>query len=161
MIGVLKCCAREVAAGSGLFRLSRMLSSQLPRIVVYHGFCGPNEQNPEHVSTTALRRQLAYIRKNYRPMRLSELARVLAAGEPLPPRAVAVTIDDGYADFLRWAYPLLTEFNAPATLFVVSSFPDTNQWIWADRFRYLRDRSAGMPELAPDRAPPRSQRSRE
>jgi len=130
-----------------------MLSSQLPRIVVYHGFCGPDERNPEYVSVTALRRQLAYIRKNYRPMRLSELGRALATGKPLPPRTVAITIDDGYTDFLRWAYPLLKEFDVPATLFVVSSFPDTNQWIWPDRFRYLRDRSAGVPELAPGQSP--------
>jgi peptidoglycan/xylan/chitin deacetylase (PgdA/CDA1 family) len=42
------------------------------------------------------------------------------SGVPLPRRAVAVSFDDGYADFETQALPILAKYEAPATLFVMS-----------------------------------------
>jgi peptidoglycan/xylan/chitin deacetylase (PgdA/CDA1 family) len=40
----------------------------------------------------------------------------------LPPRAVALTFDDGYASVVETAWPLLRERDMPTTLFVVTGF---------------------------------------
>ncbi len=36
------------------------------------------------------------------------------------PKSVIITFDDGYSDFYRYAFPILTEINFTATVFVIS-----------------------------------------
>jgi peptidoglycan/xylan/chitin deacetylase (PgdA/CDA1 family) len=50
----------------------------------------------------------------------------------LPPRAVCVTFDDGYADNLTVAAPILARYAVPATIFVASGFLDGGI-MWNDR----------------------------
>jgi len=73
------------------------------------GLCVPADEFREHMRE---------LRDSCHPMTLTELVeRALAAD--LPPRAVAVTFDDGYLDNLTAASPILTELGIPATFFVV------------------------------------------
>ena len=141
MIAHLKRAACRTASATGLFGVSRALSAHLPRILMYHGFCGTDQRFDDCTDTLTFRRQLAHIKKHYRPAKLSELGRRLAADEPLPDRTIAITIDDGYENFARFAVPLLAEFDIPATLFVVSDLPDSGQWLWTDKFKYLLARA--------------------
>lgn len=147
MIGVLKRAARNVAAAAGLFDMTRRVTARWPRIIAYHGFCGPDEDMPHQLSATEFRRQLAYITEHYRPLRLSTLGELLAAGEAPPPYSVVLTVDDGYTNFARWALPLLDECGVPATLAVVSDLADSGGWLWADAFRYVCAHATGTPEL--------------
>jgi peptidoglycan/xylan/chitin deacetylase (PgdA/CDA1 family) len=48
----------------------------------------------------------------------------LSRGEPLPPRAVALTFDDGYADVVDVVAPLLLRRRLPATFFLCPGFLD-------------------------------------
>ena len=51
----------------------------------------------------------------------ADLARAFGAGKPLPDNAVMITFDDGRADAMMWADPLLKEAGMKATMFVISS----------------------------------------
>lgn len=66
-----------------------------------------------------LARQLAFCRRVSNIVTLQQAARDLAAGRTLPPRAVALTFDDGYRDNLDVAVPLLRRLDLPATFFLV------------------------------------------
>jgi peptidoglycan/xylan/chitin deacetylase (PgdA/CDA1 family) len=65
-------------------------------------------------------RQLAAIDRLGTVVPLSEAVDTLAAGGELPPRAVALTFDDGYADWLDAAVPALDRRGMHGTFFLVS-----------------------------------------
>jgi peptidoglycan/xylan/chitin deacetylase (PgdA/CDA1 family) len=66
-----------------------------------------------------LGRQLAFLRRRMTVVPLGDALRALSQGQPLPPRAVAVTFDDGYRDTLELAVPILERLGLPATFFLV------------------------------------------
>ena len=59
------------------------------------------------------------LRRHYNPMSLQGLVEAVSAGE-VPRRGVVVTFDDGYADNLHSARPLLEQYDVPATVFVIT-----------------------------------------
>lgn len=77
-----------------------------------------------------LERQARFLRRwaNVVPLR-SALAD-LAAGRPLPPRAVALTFDDGYLDNATVAAPVLAAAGLPASFFLVPGFLSGEAPVW-------------------------------
>jgi peptidoglycan/xylan/chitin deacetylase (PgdA/CDA1 family) len=63
----------------------------------------------------------------------------------LPDRAVAVTFDDGYADNLEVAAPILLEHGIPATLFVTTDLIDSGALPWWDELASLLLEPAELP----------------
>jgi peptidoglycan/xylan/chitin deacetylase (PgdA/CDA1 family) len=78
---------------------------------------------------------LNLIRTLATPISLSELVQRLREGNP-PRRAVALTMDDGYADNLHQARPLLERYQIPATIFVVSGCLGREFW-WDELARLV------------------------
>jgi peptidoglycan/xylan/chitin deacetylase (PgdA/CDA1 family) len=81
-----------------------------------------------HVSTspgmiTVTPAQMAYVASaGYRTLSAAELARFLA-GEPVPPKSIVVTFDDGYLDNWVHAHPVLQRHGLNAICFLVSGWP--------------------------------------
>ena len=71
------------------------------------------------------------VRDWFNPLSLEEALRRLQDGT-LPPRSVCVTFDDGYADTLTVAWPILKRLEIPAAVFVASGFLDGGI-MWNDR----------------------------
>jgi peptidoglycan/xylan/chitin deacetylase (PgdA/CDA1 family) len=66
--------------------------------------------------------QMAKLRDGgFVPQRQDEVAAWLAGRRGLPKRAVVVTFDDGYADNLDHAFPVLERLRIPAVTFVVTA----------------------------------------
>ena len=51
----------------------------------------------------------------YHPVTVSQVALALRGASTLPDRPVAVTFDDGFADFATGAFPILSRLSAPAS----------------------------------------------
>lgn len=90
---------------------------------------GPREAAPGAgrygVEASYLIAQFAWLRENgYRPVSLAEIAEARAGGKPLPPRAVLLSFDDGYADFYERVYPVLQLFSYPAVIALVGKWMD-------------------------------------
>jgi peptidoglycan/xylan/chitin deacetylase (PgdA/CDA1 family) len=100
-------------------------------ILMYHAFGERGEQASRFVVPAGrFRRQLRLLRALRRPvLTLGEYADLRRSGRLPPPRAVVITIDDGYLDNHTVAQPLLASAGFRATLFVVSgSLGSTNRW---------------------------------
>lgn len=105
------------------------------RILMYHRFPADSPGMQE-----SLARQCKYIIQNYTVVSLNDIGRSLQNGEPLPPNALAVTVDDGYRDFID-VHPIFRAYNIPVTVFLVSGFLDQKLWLWWDQLAYLLNNS--------------------
>jgi peptidoglycan/xylan/chitin deacetylase (PgdA/CDA1 family) len=75
------------------------------------------------VSPATFREQLAYLRDaGYTTMTAGAFAALHADGDPVPPRTVIITFDDGFEDFHRYAVPALVEHGFTATVFVTTGW---------------------------------------
>jgi peptidoglycan/xylan/chitin deacetylase (PgdA/CDA1 family) len=105
------------------------------RVLVYHrigapdGLCG----DPHILSATpaAFDAQMRFLASYYTPVSADQVIAALG-GAVLPRRAVLVTFDDGYRDFLTEAWPVLRRHGVPAVLFVPTAFPGPGRPFWWD-----------------------------
>jgi len=88
---------------------------------------------------------LEHLRRHYRIMSLCDLARALREGL-LQKRAVVITFDDGYADNLLNAKPLLERYEAPATVFVATGYVGRGREFWWDELERLLLWTPQLPE---------------
>ena len=112
------------------------------RILMYHGFCEDASAGqpwiPAYfVTRSQLDEQLAYLTRHWNLLRLSEAVERLRNGD-LPPRAVCLTIDDGYANNLHVAQPLFQKYSAPVTIFLASAYTESGEFYPFDRLRLIR-----------------------
>ncbi|WP_088281387.1 polysaccharide deacetylase family protein [Ideonella sp. A 288] len=90
-------------------------------ILCYHRFGTGNSKMI--ISPARFASQLEWLSRNgYHVVRLADVQGFLSGQQPLPPKSVVITIDDGYESVHRHAFPLLRQYGFPATLFVYSDF---------------------------------------
>jgi peptidoglycan/xylan/chitin deacetylase (PgdA/CDA1 family) len=101
------------------------------RILCYHGVCEDRLADQSwvpgfFVTRSAFEEQIRYLASHGRILSLSEAVRRLQDGT-LPSRAVSITFDDGYANNLELAYPILQKYSAPATIFLSSAYMESGE----------------------------------
>ena len=118
--------------GFGPFHLS---SRNKLLVLTYHRFSRAG--HPCRVTASQFRAHLNYLRKHVTVISLSKAVRGIAGELQLPTNATVITIDDGYHDAYEIAFPILKEFQFPATLFAVTEFVNGGSWIWTDYLRFI------------------------
>jgi peptidoglycan/xylan/chitin deacetylase (PgdA/CDA1 family) len=68
---------------------------------------------------------------------MRQVAENFVAGTRLPDGALAITVDDGYHDFLLNAQPVFSMYAIPVTVFLVTDFVDGRRWLWWDHVKYM------------------------
>ncbi len=121
-----------------------------PRILMYHMISDTPagaKFRGLRVSPTLFRDQLQLLsRQGWHFVTMSEL---MSQRDSLPARTVAITFDDGYADNLTHALPLLEEFDAKATLYLVCDRHDRD-WSVAKKAHHNSGELAREPKLTDD-----------
>lgn len=81
-------------------------------------------------------RQVDYFAERYRPMSLRRLTECIAEGRSVD-RAVVFTFDDGFADNLRRAMPILYRRRIPMTIFPTAGVIGNTDLMWTHKLAWL------------------------
>ena len=109
-------------------------------ILAYHGVSLLDEHEwnyTQYMPSTVLRMRLQQLKDSRcAVLPLDEAVTRLYAGD-LPDRAVAITFDDGTADFKSQAFPLIKEFEMPVTLYLTTFYSRYNRPVFDLMISYL------------------------
>jgi peptidoglycan/xylan/chitin deacetylase (PgdA/CDA1 family) len=158
MLRQLKTAFFSASNGAGLSRLLGASAWRRRRLLIlcYHSVTpgDPSQWDPSlFMDAGTFARRLELLRQaKCSVLGLGEALRRLENGS-LPPRSVAITFDDGFADFHSVAWPLLRKHGYPATLYLTTYYmthslpvfdPACGYVLWKGRARELE-----WPEVLP------------
>jgi peptidoglycan/xylan/chitin deacetylase (PgdA/CDA1 family) len=95
---------------------------------------------PEHFAE-----HLEVLKKTCSPLSLKDFVAALQE-RTSPDRPVAITFDDGYADNLAYAKPLLERYAIPMTVFVTAAYVGSHREFWWDDLERLILQPTALPE---------------
>lgn len=112
---------------------------QVVPILCYHRFAESCDSNL-CISRKSFAAQLEYLKQNgYQVISLAELSEFLEYKQAIPDKSVVITMDDAYSSIYDIAYPLLKQYQYPATLFVYTDFIGaTSMAMTWDQLREMR-----------------------
>lgn len=112
----------------------------LLRILTYHRIGDPNIDNgvldPSMVCATPkqFEQQISYLSQSYHFLSIHDLLAAIKEQKPLPAQSVMITFDDGYRDFLEFAWPILEHYQVPTLMFLPTGFiSQKNKVFWWDQ----------------------------
>lgn len=119
----------------GLPALARRLSGA-GVILCYHNIvegttAAPRGEQSLHLPVQAFWRQMRWLARHYHVVPLADIVTRLEQRRSLR-RLAAVTFDDAYRGVFHHAWPVLREFQIPATVFVVANAPTGGEPFWWD-----------------------------
>ena len=106
------------------------------RSLMYHRFSSSYVPDSRFVDPRVLDSQMKYIRDHHTIIEPGQHLEALTRRRP-GPCPVAVTADDGYADFHEVAYPVFQKYSVPAMLFVATGYVSGTTWFWWDKLAFL------------------------
>lgn len=122
---LLKCLQPLATLASGIGKRKKLF------ILIYHRVLdGPDFMRPDEVDKERFTWQMELLAKHFNVLPLAEALERMQH-DTLPPRAVCITFDDGYADNVTNALPILQRFGLHATFFIASGFLDGGR-MWND-----------------------------
>jgi peptidoglycan/xylan/chitin deacetylase (PgdA/CDA1 family) len=126
----------RVLVGSGALSVGRRLQPPGLTLLTYHRVLPLHEVRTYPFGGMVIARdefegQVAHLARRHHVLPLPEAISRLAEGS-LPPRAVAITFDDGYQDNYEHALPILRRYGLPAAFFVVTDAIDGHCRLWWD-----------------------------
>lgn len=126
---------------SRFIRVAGKLKGPSAAILMYHSVMDDPARASKTLggiihSSAVFSRQMELLAREFVPISLDDLLSTLSNGGSLRPRSVVVTFDDGYADNLEVATPILNRVGVPAAFYVTVDCVETATLPWPSRLRY-------------------------
>ena len=136
----MKDLARRFLYASGALPLyHRLRNADSLTVVMFHrtlapedprwATCDPDYTLPREVFAGSL----AFFKRHYNVVSAAQVLEARAGGARLPPRALLLTFDDGWADNVDHALPELRRAGLPGLMFVVADAVGRRQPFWQER----------------------------
>jgi peptidoglycan/xylan/chitin deacetylase (PgdA/CDA1 family) len=115
-------------------------------ILMYHRVTEINSDpwslcvSPQHFAE-----HLEVLKQSCRPLKLEQMTQEMQERKRLS-RSVAITFDDGYADNLHQAKPVLERYDIPATIFLAAGYLGQEKEFWWDELDKLLLQPGLLPE---------------
>ena len=108
-------------------------------ILMYHSI-SDKENSSLHVSAENFAHQMAFLKeKGYSVISLDELVAGIKAGKKFPSKTVVITFDDGFRDNYLNAFPSLSKYDFPATIFLVTGYiGQKDEYLTWDQVRLMQ-----------------------
>lgn len=124
---------------AGGFSFAKYLSRNHPKVLMFHRISVNGENGS--VPVDIFRKQVRAIKDGFNAVTVNELVKL--SDKNLIKNSIAITFDDGYSDFMEYAFPILQEEGVSATLFITTGFVNGDLWLWPDQIRYALSRRDG------------------
>jgi len=138
---VLRCVFAALFHCTGLTGplLRRTLQSGRASLIL--GFHGTSDAPPGYFSRghaiVNVHGQIRFLKKHLRAVTLEDIAQAIGQGDSPPVASFAVTFDDGLANNVIHAIPMLRELGVPATFFIPSAFIGSSRDLWVASLREI------------------------
>ena len=100
--------------------VASVATGQAYLVLCYHSIPARFNGDANAISAPNLAEQLAWLAQaGYSAISMDDVEAAKAGQKPLPPRSFMVTVDDGYEDFYRNAFPILKLHHIPAVFGLV------------------------------------------
>jgi peptidoglycan/xylan/chitin deacetylase (PgdA/CDA1 family) len=106
-------------------------------ILMYHqvgDFTPMKSHRSTYCHYKRFRWQMGFLHRfRYNVLSMDQVLACLNGEHPIPPRAVALTFDDGYENFYEYAWPELSRFGFPAMVYLLSGLiGEASSWYESD-----------------------------
>jgi peptidoglycan/xylan/chitin deacetylase (PgdA/CDA1 family) len=134
----LKSAAKKALLASGALRL---MQKKGVAVLMYHSV---KDSPAEHAntlggivhSTSIFKEQMELLARRCTPVSMDDVLLFIQGAKDLPPQCFAVTFDDGYADNLEIAAPILDKLGIPGAFYITVGYIETGRLPWAVRVRH-------------------------
>ena len=134
--------------------IAQFVSSESILILMYHRVILNNDPERDYlqaglyVTENTFFRQMQYISKKYRIMQLSEVVTLVRGGKRLPRKCAVITFDDGWKDNYTVAFPILRQYNIPATIFLTLDYIGSGKIFWFYQISILLNAEKSHPDIS-------------
>lgn len=103
-----------------LFYFLYMRPRYVVPVLMYHSISDRSDNPYTHVDLDIFLKQMKFLHDNdYSVISVDELVDGIKSGRKFPHKTVVITFDDGYVDNYLYAFPVLSKYKMPATIFIL------------------------------------------
>ena len=106
-------------------------------ILCYHGIIEDNpsgfNSSGKHLNVKEFENQMSFLARNFEIVSMQNIENYFLGIENLPKKSIAITFDDGYANNLWIAHPILEKYGLKATIYLATGYINSPKIMWSDR----------------------------